>query len=321
MLKQTLLILGSALCLHAWQTRAADLKDFPSQTHWVLNVDLMAARASPMVNFIVDKMDAVRRQEAQKKLDAIKAMFGVDLVKDIDQLVIAGNGDAEKGGVAYVYGAFDTQRLTTILAGGKDFASIDYSGFKVLSWLDEKDSKPKYLSFAKPGLAMLSSSSSALTDALDVLTGNKAGLAPDAPISDAFAPTSQAVLSLHAFDISAIVGQAPKAKMLQQAQALSLLVQTVDADTLEAALSVTTATAETALQIQQAIMGIQALMLLQTGSKPEIATLASLAQITSNGSTVNITLKLPKAMIEKAMNDCQARQAAATAAPVPAATN
>lgn len=318
-MKKTLLILGAALCLPAWQTRAADLKDFPSQTRWVLSVDLKAAQASPLVSFIVDKMDADKRLEAQNKLAAIKAMFGVDLVKDIDHLIIAGNGNAEKGGVAYVYGNFDTQRLTTILAVSKDFASTDNNGFKMLSWVDDKDGKPKCLSFAKPGMAMLSNSQGALVDALDVLAGKKQGLAPDSPISDAFTRTPQTLFSVHAFDVAAIVGQAPQAEMLKQAQALSLSVQSVNADTLEAALSVTTATDETALQIHQAVMGIQALLLLQADAKPEQATLASLAQITSKGRVVGITLKLPKAVIEKTMNDRSARQAAVpAAAPAPA---
>ncbi len=318
-MKPTLLILGAALCLQSVQTRASELKEFPSQTHWVLRVDFKAAQASPLVNYIASQMDANKRVEAQNKLAAFKAIFGFDPLKDIDQLVIAGNGNAEKGGVAYIYGTFDAQRLTTILAGSKNFASADHDGVAMLSWVDEKDNKAKCLAFAKPGLALLSSSPAALAEALDVLAGKQAGLAPDSPLSDAFARAPQNMLSLHAFDIAAIVGQTPKAEMLKQAQALSLRVQAVNADTLEATLSVTAATDETALKIHQAVMGIQALMMLQADAKPEAATLASLAQINSNGRTVSVTLKLPKAVIENAVAERQAHQTAA--APVPAAVN
>lgn len=318
-MKQALLILGAALCLQASQTRAADLKDFPSQTHWILSVDLKAAQSSPIMNYIVGQMEPAKRLEADSKLAAFKTIFGVDLLKDIDQFVIAGNGDADKGGVAYVYGTFDAQRLTSIIAGSKNFTSTDCNGFKLLTWLDEKDNKTKSLSFAKPGLAMLSSSPSALSDALDVLAGKKTGLAPDSPLSVAIARTPQTLFSLHAFDLAAIVGQAPKAEMLKRAQALSLRVQSVNADTLEAALSITAATDETALQLHQAVMGIQALMQLQASTNPEVATLASLAQITSKGRALGVTLKLPKAVIEKAVRERQARATAALA-PAPAMT-
>lgn len=323
-MKPTLLILGAALCLQAGQTRAADPKDFSAQTHWVLSVDLRAAQASPLVNTLVGQMDAAKKADAERKLAAVKALFGVDLLKDIDQLVIAGNGNAEMGGVAYVYGTFDAQRLTTILAGSqKSYTSVDHSGFTVQSWQDEKENKQKCLSFAKPGLTLLSNSPAALSDALDVLAGKQAGLAPDSPIGAAFARGPLTLLSLHAFDVSSIVGQAPKAQMLKQAQALSLTVQAANAETLEAALSVTAATDETALQIHQAVMGIQALLLLQAQTKPEAATLASLAQITSKGRVVSVALKLPKSVIEKAMSERQARTAAAAAAaaPAPAAVN
>jgi len=325
-MKKTLLILGAALCLQAGLTRAADLKDFPSQTHWVLNLDLKAAQASPLVNYLAEKIDESKRLDAKNKLAAIKALFGVDLLKDIDQLVLVGNGDAEKGGVAYVYGTFDAQRLTTILAGGKNYTAIDHNGFKMQSWQDDKDNKQKYLSFAKPGMALFSNTQNTLADALDVLAGKKAGLASDSPLSEAFVRSPQTLFSLYAFDVGSIVGQAPKAEMLKQAQALSLRVQTINADTLEAAVSVTAASNETALQIHQAAMGIQALMLLQAAAKPEAATLASLAQITSKERTVGITLKLPKDVIEKAVKDHQAQQAAAAAAaaptaPAPAAAN
>jgi hypothetical protein len=322
-MKNTLLMLGAALCMQALQAQAADLKDIPSQTHWVLSLDLKAAQAAPLVNTLVSQMDAAKKTEAENKLAAVKALFGVDLLKDIDHLIIAGNGNAEKGGVAYVYGTFDAQRLTTIIAGSKNFASTECSGFTMLSWLDEKDNKAKCLSFAKPGLALISSSTAALTEALDVLAGKKAGLSPDSPLCSAFTRTPQNLFSLHAFDVSAIVGQAPKAELLKQAQTLSFEVQSLNADTLQAVLSVTAATDETALQLHQAAMGVQALMLLQADNKPELSTLASLAQISNKGRTVGITLKLPKSVIEKAMSDRQARLNAAAAAPAaaPAAVN
>ncbi len=315
MFKRMLLVTGALVCL---QARAANLKDLPSGTKWVLNLDMKAAQASPMLQAMAGQIDTDKRQEAQVKLAAIKAMFGIDLLKDIDQLIIAGNGSAEKGGVAYVYGTFDVQRLSTILAGSKNYTAVQHDGFTVLGWTDDSQ---KFISFAKPGLAMLSSSQTTLTDALDVLAGKKTGLAPDSEFKAALTRTGQELLTLQAVDLPAIVGTQPKAEALKQAQALRLSVRAADAESLSAELAVTAVSDETALQIQQALMGIQALSLLRSAEAPEPAALASLAKINSQGRTISVTVTLPKNVFENVMRQREAKRAAQAAAPAPAATN
>ena len=311
---------GALFCAHAFQAHAADLKDFPAGTQWVLSLDLKAAQASPLLQEVVGLIDPDKRQEAQNKLASIKALFGIDLLKDIEQLVIAGNGNAQKGGVAYVYGAFDTQRLSTILAGGKNFTSAQHGRFTILGW---KDSQQKYLSFATPGLALLSNSQPALTDALDVLAGAKAGLAPGSDFASALERSGQELLTVHAADVSSIVGAQPKAQALKQARSLDLRVRASGVESLSASLSVTAASDETAQQIQQTLLGIQAITLLRSAEAPESATLASLVRVNCQGSTVGVTLSLPKAVLETAMRQREARRAAkaaaATNAPAPAA--
>jgi hypothetical protein len=298
---------SALLCALALPLAAAELKDFPSGTKWVLNLDVKAAQGSPILSYLAEKAAPAKRLEVQNKLAAIKAMFGVDLLKDIDQLIIAGNGNAEKGGVAYVYGTFDTQRLTTILAGSEKFAALEHSGFKMLTW---NDGKPKCLSFARPGLAMLSSSQSALADALDVLAGKKAGLSPDSPLKPSITGRGQNLLSLQATDVPSIVGEQPKAQAIRQAQSLRLQVNAAQPESLSAQLTVGATTEETAVQIRQALLGIQALALLRSAEEPEQASLAALAKITGEGKTVGVTMDLPKSAIETAMRQREARQAA-----------
>jgi hypothetical protein len=282
----------------------------------MLNLDMKAAQASPMLNFVIEKAAPVKRQQAQVKLAAIKAMFGIDLLKDIDQLIIAGNGNAEKGGVAYVYGTFDAQRLGVILAANEGFTSVRHGAFTVMGW---NDNGQKYLSFAKPDLALLSNSQTVLTDALDVLTGQKSGLPPDSVFASALSRQNQDMLTLQAVDMPALVGEQPKAQALKQAQTLRLRVRASQPEELSAELSVTAASDETAVQIRQALMGIQALALLRAAEAPESATLASLAKITGEGRTVNVTMALPKSAVETAIRQREARQAAKAAARAEAA--
>jgi hypothetical protein len=291
--------------------RAANLNEFPAETKWMLNLDMRAAQTSPMLNFVVEKMAPVKRQQAQTKLAAIKAMFGIDLIKDIDQLIIAGNGKAEQGGVAYVYGTFDAQRLSTILAASKGFASVQHGKFEVMGW---NDNGQKYLSFAKPNLALLSNSQTVLFEALDVFAGKTPGLDAGSVFKTSVARSGQDVLTLQAIDLPAIVGEQPKAQALKQAQALRLVIHASQPEELDAELAVTAASDDTAVQIRQALMGIQALAMLRAAEAPEGATLASLAKISGEGRNVNVTMALPKSAVETAMRQREARQAAKAAA-------
>ena len=325
MLKRMTVLASVLFCAQALTTQAANLKEFSAETKWVLNLDMKAAQTAPMLTFIADKIAPEKRQEAENKLAAVKAMFGIDLIKDIDQVVIAGNGNAEKGGVAYVFGNFDVQRLTTILAGSKNFKLTQHDTFTVLGWNDDGQ---KYASFAKPGLALLTNSEAAMNDALDVIGGKKPGLAANSVFSYAFARTGQELLTVQAVDVPDIVGEQPKAQALKQAQSLSLRICAASAEELAASLSVTAASDETAAQIQQALMGIQALTLLRANEEPETSSLASLSKIAIQGRTVSVSLSLSKGAVENIMRLRQQREAAKAAAAqqqaapaAPAATN
>jgi hypothetical protein len=283
---------GLSLFVGASSLSAADPGDYPAQTRWILSLDLQAAQESPLVAFLTEKIDAGKRKDAEAKLAAFNAMFGVNLLKDIDRITVAGNGDAEKGGVAYVYGRLEEQRFTPILAMAKQYASADRDGVAVQSWFDESDKKKKFIAFARPGLVLFSNAEQPLTDALDVLAKRQAGLSPDSPLGGAFKADDAGLLTLHAHGIAAIVGSQPKAESLKQAEALSLRVTTPDAETLNASLSVTAVSDETARQIQQALVGVQAIARLRAADDPRSAALASQASITGSGRTVEVALTL-----------------------------
>lgn len=319
MTKRITLAAGALFCAQVFTAQATELKDLPAGTKWVLNLDMKAAQASPILNYMVNAIAPAKRQAAQAKIAAVKALFGVDLIKDIDSLVIAGNGNAQDGGVAYIYARLDSERLSTILAINSTFSSTDYSGFKLLSWLDDNDKKQKFGTFVKPGLTVISDKKECLLEALDVLAGKKACLAADSAFKQALSDAGS-VLTVMATDVPSIVGEQPKAQALRQAQSLCLHVNASQPDVLSAALSVTATSSETAVQIRQALMGIQALAMLRASEAPEQATLASLAKITVEGTTVGMSLDLPKKVIEDTIRQHEAREAAkaAPAAPAPA---
>ena len=325
MLNRMLCMAGAIVLALTLHSRAADANEFPAGTHWILTVDVKAAQAAPLLQSLVEKMDTNKIHEAKAKLAAAKAMFGIDLLKDIDHVIIAGNGDAQKGGVAYIYGVFDAQRLTTILGATKNYAMTNHGEIAVQSWVDEKDNKQKYLAFARPGLAILSNTQSAITDVLDVLAGKQPSLASDSPLRNAFKRDARNLVSLNVYGLSSIVGSTPKAEAFKQTEALSLCVSTPDETSISACMSVTATSDETALQVQQALQGIQAIILLRAAEAPESAALASQAKITCQGRMVGLSVTLPRELIENAVRAHEAKKAAkraetAAANPVPSSS-
>lgn len=314
MLKRSLLALSALLFAHTLTARAAESTDFSAQTRWLLAVDVKAANASPIMKFITDTIDAKKRSQAEAKLAAIEAMFGLNLLEDIDHLVIAGNGGADKGGVAYVYGKFNVQRLTTILAGSKQYESVKHNGVAVQTWLDESDNKKKSIAFPTPNLALISNNPASIEDALDVLAGEKPGLAANAPLGKTLSRTSGNLLSLSAFGLSSIIGAAPNAEALRQAEALSLTIRANGENSLDADLAVTAANDATAQQIHQAFLGIQAISMLRSAEAPESAAVATQAKVACEGRTISVTLSLPKSTIETVIRAREKKGVAATEA-------
>lgn len=297
------LVFGLSLSAHA-----ADAKDLSGKTSWVMTADLKAANASPLMKFISEQIAPDKRKQAEAKLASVQAMFGVDLLNDIEYIVLAGAGRAEQGGVAYAYGKFDQQRLTTILAGADQYSSVQHEGVAVQGWYDKDDGKQKFISFARPGLVLLADRQDVVKEALDVLGGRKAGLPPDSPLAKAFQRTPENIISIYASGVSSIVGEEPKAAILKQAEGMALRIRASGEEALNADLSVTTDTVETAQQIQQALLGVQALTLLNAAESPETAALAGQAKITMDGKAVGVTLNLPKSLIEKILSSYQTRE-------------
>ncbi len=313
MTKRFLSAAGALFCAQALLAGLASPQDLPARTKWILSVDLQSAQASPLVSELTAKIAPAKRRDAQAKIQAFKALFGFDLLKDIREVVIAGSGSADKGGVAFIYANLDAERLTTILAGNATFTTTDYSGLKLLSWVDDSDKKQKFGSFVRPGLAVLSDRKEAVLEALDVLSGKAAGLSADSPLKAAFS-NGGAFLTVMAADVPSLVGEQPKAQALRQAQALCLHVSATQPDMLSASLAITASSDETALQIRQALLGIQALALLRSSEEPEQAAIAQLAKIGGAGASASMTLDLPKSMIENAISQHEAREAAKRAA-------
>ena len=199
------LALGVTFCAAVLNLCAAESGDLPAETRWVLSLDLHAIQKSALASSLLKQFEAGRREKAERQIAGFNAMFGIDLLKDIRRVTLAGSGSTDKGGVAYIEADLDEQRFTTVLAMAKQYTSSDHGGVAVQSWFDDNDKKTKFVTFAKPGLVLLSDTKEPMLSALDAIAKRKPGLAPDSLLGGVL-NAKNTILTLGAHELTTLIG-------------------------------------------------------------------------------------------------------------------
>lgn len=287
------ILIFAATALHAAQPAV----ELPAATKWVLTLDLQSARQSPLMQTLAGSIPQAQRDEAAAKLASFKVLSGIDLTNDIQRLTLAGGCGTGTNTAAYIHGTFDIPRLTTILGGADHFTRESYAGVELLSWKD-KDSA-KYISFARPGLAVMAQTPEPIKAALDTLAGKAPALSAGSALAKTLVADGKSFLSLNATDVADLTAGNPQAAVLQQAQKLAFTLGAATPDALTAALTVETSSAETAQQLRQMLLGLQAVMQLQAAQDPDKAALANAIAISGADATVALSTALPKDLLTR----------------------
>ena len=118
--------------------RAAELNPghVPAGARWVAHVDVDALRATTGGKRLLALVD---QGMAANQLNAVKALTGVDLRTDLRGITACGKSDKPSEAAIVVHGAFDAERLVTILKANGSYKSETIAGGQVVhSWLEEK---------------------------------------------------------------------------------------------------------------------------------------------------------------------------------------
>lgn len=299
-----------------------EARQFPPDAKWVMHLDVKALGDAPMGRFVRESLE----EEAQRGLAALKAMSGIDLTNDVDAVVLCGKGDTKAGGVLYVYGRFDTAKLTAIAGARKDFQNKVLGERSLLSWSDR--GKRATLCFIDPTLAVMSQDEALIEEAVARIDGKKPGLGTEQGFAKVLAHNTGRFFSFQANNLAALAGTNPQFLLFKQAEAVLLEIgQMSGGNGLDCALALKAPNAETAQQMSQAAMGLQAIMMLQAAQNPDAAALAQGVDVALQDTCVTVTLKLPEdllrkliqARIEQREAAQAARQARREAAPAPGA--
>jgi len=303
----------SVFLLAACGVRAAqaqvDARHCPADAKWVMHLDVKALSAAPMGRFIRKSLDA----EAMRRLSALKAMSGIDLTNDVDSVVVCGKGDAKAGGVLYASGRFDIAKLTAIAGGGKEFRNKAFGERSLLSWSDR--GKRTALCFIDPTLAVMSQDEKQVEEAVALIDGKKPGMGAGQGFAKVLAHDTGRFFSFQANNLAALAGTNPQFQMFKQAEALLFeLGQMEGANGVDCSLALKAPSTEMAQQLNQAALGLQALVMLQAAQNPDAAALAQGVKVALQDTVVTVNLQLPEETLKKMLQIQVAQREAAQAA-------
>jgi hypothetical protein len=257
------------------------------------DINVEQAKTSPFGQFVL-------AQVQPQQLMQIAALTGFDPSKDVNELLVAGNGAAQHSGLALVLGNFNVTAISALIATQK-VVTETYHGVTIF----ENTQK-------EAGLAFLSSSIAAAGD----LTNVKAAI--DRVSSPSILPASLLgeIGQLSAANDAWALTTVPPSSLKQAAAAPAIpglgngaenvlgTVQSASAGVKFGTNVVMTAQAQAdTAQNATAIAGLIQLLVnmaqLKAAEQPQVQALAKALTVSATGATINISLTLPSTQFQE----------------------
>ena len=259
------------------------LESLPANARWVLHLDVKTLRDSPLGKGLLAAL-AGTPQEADLKV--FEAAFACDIRRDLAAITVCGAGGEAQGGVAYLYGNWDLRKLPALLAGNPPLAAASAGRHTILRWGDAPvadGSEPPSVCLVSSNLVLLANRETAMRQALAALDGRAPTLAAAPRFRRMATMDTNAFLRVMAVDLKEIVDDRLLAAALSSGESLRLAVSSEGAE-VHAKAVLREATPAAALEAQQTLIGLQAVMMLQGLKNPDIGKVAKSAHIEVSGS-------------------------------------
>ncbi len=293
MAKRITMALLALVCTTVAGAAPLDRQSIPGSARWVLHIDGQAFWASQLGQHIVSGLDPADTH----KRNAVKELMGSDIIDDLHGITLYGPSQDDKLAVTLVRGKFNPKKMLALIALNPEYSVSDSrSDREVHRWSSEKDKKAYHGTFINPNLIAISQSSSALGQAVDLLT-----VAPEAAGGSqrfqmiAGAPDS-AFLVACAEDLDQLSQENEKAAILQNAKVLAFIGHE-DAGYLTVTVRLETQGSQTAKQVEAMVQGLLAFARLQEKPSPGVASLLDSLNLTSEENVVQLKIRHPSAAI------------------------
>lgn len=263
---------------------------------WVLHVDVDSLKSTQVGQILMQRLTS---GQENNKLNALAAMLGTDLRKDLSGVTLFSVSDREEDGVVVLNGRFNTTQLDTIVKANKDYSESTVNGVTVRSWTDEKKNKKSYGAIVSDKMIVMSGGEAAIKAALTAIGGSAPSLVSKKnPALDLDGANSAVVIA--AADMASIKSKKPNAQTFKQAKSAAASVAEQGAD-MVGHVTLQTDSAENAQHMADAVRGIVALVQLDDKTDPKTKEAIAGTKVDLKGTTLDVTLRMPAQTLADAM--------------------
>ena len=290
----------AGLAFHA-SAEGLNPKQVPASAQWVIHMDFDGFKTSGLGKFAMKQMD-----EHAGAIDALSAMLKFDPRMDLADVTAFGHVDAEQAdenGVALIRGKFDQEHLLTLLKANKTFKTEKSGKHKLHSWRDEDSGEREYGSIVSENLLVMGSTKEDVSLALSTLGGKTKTLKGKELKELKLDPNAYFIMGMASLEGLPIP---PQAKMLENVKKIGITMGEKDKN-FETNIHLYTANDEFAVQIQQMMQGLLAIVQLQAGNTDnsmakEAAKFLKDVKISQEKQLVRMSMAIPVATILEEAN-------------------
>ncbi len=285
-----------------------ELKQVAADAKWLAHVDVDAMRESIVVQKAYHKCMEMHK-DAEKRLDKIHELLGVDPRKDLHGVTVYGKDLEKHHGVLIVHADVDQKLLLEKAQKAPDHKVAKYGSYEIHSWTRKhgKESHTAFGTFFKPNVLVFARSEAAIQGALDVLDGKSPGITDQkSPLAGRVPPGATLIVRASA------VGPQVKCPILKDADSFRLTLGENKGESFYRG-RLTMKSPEAADQVKAVVEGFKAMVGLTHGSDAAAMKLVGAIKVTTQDKTVRVAWSAPAeevwTAIEKAAKEIRAKMA------------
>ena len=290
----------AGLAFHA-TAEGLNIKQVPASAQWVIHMDFDGFKTSELGKFAMKQMD-----EHAGAIDALSAMLKFDPRMDLADVTAFGHVVAlqpDENGVVLIRGKFDQEHLLTLFKSNKTFKTEKSGKNKLHSWRDEDSGERVYGSFVSENLLVMGKTKEDVSLGLSTLGGKTKTLKGKELKELKLDPNAYFIMGMASLEGLPIP---PQAKMLENVKKIGITMGEKDKN-FETNIHLYTANDEFAVQIQQMMQGLLAIVQLQAGNTDnsmakEAAKFLKDVKISQEKRLVRMSMAIPVATILEEAN-------------------
>jgi len=218
----------------------------PANAQWYLHGDLEGLRKTDSGTIVLNAL----RKDHGEKVDEAKNLLGFDPLSDLTDMTLFGDGKMNRAAMI-LKGEIDRTHLEEVIKKADDYATSTHGEISIHQWNDK--GKTQFAALHGDDTIIFSEHKNLVELALDVLSGNKAGLA-QAPAVAKGNPIILGVANVHKIDLPKDEGS----KIVRMAKTVEMALTEKD-ERLHARLIVEAQDEETAKHFKDALAGLIAI--------------------------------------------------------------